>query len=181
MGTVKQKNIVITGFMGTGKTTVGQHVARLLFRPFHDTDELIQKQAGLSIPEIFRKHGEAHFRGLEKEVIISLSTARENVIATGGGSLLQPENVREVNQTGIIFCLEAGMDILEERLRESNSRPLLDNGNLSGNLRDLLADREEQYAQLPNHIDTSDFSPLEIAQRIITIYQKIISGSGDNP
>ena len=87
-GISRQKNIAITGFMGTGKTVVGQIVAELLNREFIDTDERIQKRAGKSIPQIFVQSGEAHFRQMENELVEELSSRSDLVIATGGGTLL---------------------------------------------------------------------------------------------
>ena len=171
---VTQKNVVITGFMGTGKTTVGREVADMLDRPFYDTDEIIQERTGMSIPKIFRTQGEDFFRRQEKDVLADLAQPSYSVIATGGGSLLQDENLFRVNQSGIIFCLEARLDVLAQRLGRSGFRPLLAGQNPLSQLRALLAARQDGYRRLPNHIDTSESSPREIAVKIIALYFEII-------
>lgn len=164
------RNVVITGFMGTGKTTVGRIVANLLDRPFFDTDEVIARRTGLAVPDIFAHRGETHFRERETEALNMLTRTGGKVIATGGGSLLDAENVSLVEAAGIIFCLEARPDIIEQRLRGCTSRPLLSGNDLGLQLRRLLAQREAAYRRLPNHLDTSGCDPQQVATRVIGRY-----------
>jgi len=167
---IAQKNIVITGFMGTGKTIIGRIVADLLDRPFHDTDETITRQVGQAIPDIFAEQGEPFFREREKETLILLSRSGGKVIATGGGSLLNADNVCLVELYGIIYCLEARPEILKKRLTGDISRPLLGDGDLGTHITRLLAQRDAGYRRLANHIDTSDRDPEQVAAMIMGRY-----------
>src|SRR5581483_9910495 len=100
-------NIVLTGFMGTGKSVVGRQVAETLKAPFVDLDAMIVKKAGQSIKEIFASAGEPAFRALESQVVVEVSRQAGKVIATGGGALLDPQNREHLQRTGILVCLSA--------------------------------------------------------------------------
>lgn len=164
-----KRNIVIAGFMGTGKTTVGSEVARRLDREFYDTDQIVESQAGMSIAEIFDRYGEAHFREMERHVIENLLAGNNGVvIATGGGTLLSPLD-SHLMDSGIVFCLSARVDVLKERMRASISRPLLKGKKAGASMSDLLRQRESQYKRFPHQIDTSDLSPEQAAGEIIRI------------
>jgi len=169
----KQKNIIITGFIGTGKTTVGQDIARIMEREFYDVDMLIEQQAGASIAELFRTRGESHFRDCETQALLSLSRKHTCVIATGGGTLLTPDNMDLAGVSGVIFCLEADPAVLERRLRYSHSRPLVNQDDLGASLRRLLAKRRGAYQRLPHHVDTFGYTPAEVAAHIIDLYLSI--------
>lgn len=133
------RNIVLTGFMGTGKTTVGRHLAELLDRQFVDTDTLIERQHG-PIPTIFSEHGEAHFRHLEQQVAEGLAGSTDLVIATGGKLLLDPDNVRAID--GRIFGLVVPDDEILRRVERNRHRPLATSPEA---VRALLAERREGY------------------------------------
>lgn len=173
-----QANIIITGFMGTGKTTVGRETAQRMGREFIDTDHLIETLAGQSIVEIFAAHGERYFREQEAQVLQSVANKHDAVIATGGGTLLSEENLRLASQAGMIFCLETRLDILALRLTGSPSRPLLGEPDLPAAMTRLLAQRLAKYEQLPNHIDTTEFSPGETAAMIIKRYYHAVGFPG---
>ena len=113
--------VVLIGFRGTGKTTVGRILANRLGLPFYDTDALIEQRAGMPIPEIFRRAGEAHFRALEREVIASLRTA-EGVIATGGGAVCDPANVADLRWHGGSSSSPRLPEICHERIAGSDRR-----------------------------------------------------------
>ncbi len=170
------KNIILTGFMGTGKTTVGRIVARELGRPFIDTDELIVAKTGLTITQLFADHGEGYFRRLESETLGKLTTSSGRIIATGGGSLLDAAMVERVSQSGLIFCLTATPEILMRRLEDNISRPLLSGGEDRRGLDALLAERESAYQRLPNHLDTSKLGPDDVAAKIIGMYRSLMAG-----
>jgi shikimate kinase len=157
----QEKNIVLTGFMGTGKTTVGLRLAELMKRRFVDSDNVIVERAGLSIPQIFARDGEAGFRALEKEVCGDLAAQHDLVIATGGGMLVEPDNRARMLATGFVVCLEARPDVIRNRLALSEDRPL------AGNWEALLEKRRAAYAAIPTHVDTSDKTPERVAQEII--------------
>ncbi|MCC6803516.1 MAG: 3-dehydroquinate synthase [Anaerolineae bacterium] len=157
------QNIVLTGFMGTGKTTIGRQVAALLDRRFVDADDVIVERAGMSIPQIFATQGEPAFRALEKEVCRDLAAERGLVIATGGGMLVDPDNRAAMLASGLVVCLVASRDVLRARLARGAERPL------AGDWEALLEKRRAAYAAIPDHVDTSDNSPERAAQRIIDL------------
>ena len=164
------KNIVLTGFMGTGKTSVGREISRLTGFPFFDTDSLIEKRANLSIGEIFQQQGEPQFRQLEREILRELSPLLGVVIATGGGALLDPENLSIVDRNGLIFCLTADLETILERIGDSPNRPLLPQ------VKTLYKERELLYQKLPHLVDTSPSTPEETALKILEIYEKECKG-----
>lgn len=158
--------IVLTGFRGTGKTSVGLILAGRLGLPFHDTDALIEHRADMSISEIFRQHGEAHFRTLEREVIASLRDT-EGVISTGGGAVLDPANVADLRWHAKIYLLSAPSDIILERIAESD-RPGLTDLSPAEEVRALLAARREAYIGAADAcIDTGGRTPGEVAEAIL--------------
>ena len=157
----KEKNIVLTGFMSTGKSTVGQRLAEILKRRFVDSDNVIVERAGLTIPQIFARDGEAGFRKLEKEVCGDLAAQHGLVIATGGGMLIDPENRAAMQASGFVVCLEARPDVIRNRLALADDRPL------AGNWEALLEKRRAAYAVIPVHVDTSDKTPEIVAEEIV--------------
>ena len=160
-------NIILTGFMGSGKTTVGRLLAARTGRRFVDTDEIIAARAGKPIPAIFSSAGEATFRAIEADVAADLAHMRNAVIATGGGMLLNSQNSAHLAGSGPIFCLTATVDALLHRLREDDtSRPLLDTADPDAEVRRLLAARDAVYARFPQ-IDTGGLTPDAVATAII--------------
>lgn len=160
-------NIVLTGFMGTGKSSVGRQVARRLGRPFFDMDDEIVARAGKSIPDIFEQEGEGAFRALEAEVCRSLSSRHGLVIATGGGALVDPENRRQMITSGPAFCLGCSPEGIEGRLSGAQDRPLLDVADRRAEIARLLSARQEAYAAIPRQIDTTRLSVDEVAAQVI--------------
>jgi len=145
--------VVLIGLMGVGKSTVGKRLAARLNLPFVDADHAIEEAAGLSIPEIFEKFGEAHFRDGERRVITRLVEGDPKVIATGGGAFVQPETRQLILERAIAIWLDADVDVLVERVRRrSGSRPLLKNRDEREVLRELAAVRNPVYALAPIHI-----------------------------
>lgn len=166
MATTPDRNIVITGFMGTGKTTVAKKVAQRLNRTFVDTDEKIVEQAGKSIPEIFAQDGEAVFRHHERRVCRFYAAQSDLVIATGGGALVDPDNRRVMMASGLVVCLTASKDAIRKRLAGHTGRPLF-----SGDWEALYDKRAEAYAAIPYQIDTTALKPDEVVQEIIRLWQ----------
>ena len=160
-------NIVITGFMGTGKSSVGREVARRLNRPFFDMDDEIQAQAGKSIPAIFAEDGEPAFRAIEARVCRALSRRRGIVIATGGGALVDPENRRRMMASGPVFCLSCAAAQILERLAPARDRPLLDVNDRQSEIERLLVQRQDAYASIPRQVDTTLLSVDEVATQVI--------------
>ncbi|MCK9307573.1 MAG: shikimate dehydrogenase [Methanoculleus sp.] len=158
--------IVLTGFRGTGKTSVGRILADHLGLPFFDADALVERRAGMPIPEIFLQHGEAHFRALEREAIASLRT-REGVISTGGGAVCDPANVADLRWHGTVFLLSAAPDLIHERIAGSD-RPGLTGLPLKEEVQALLARRKNAYLGAADAcIDTGTRTPRETADAIL--------------
>ena len=162
----KTQNIILTGFMGTGKSTVGRVLARRMDRIFFDMDSAIEHRTGLTIPRIFATYSEPFFRAIERGLSHELAMQTNLVIATGGGALLDDESYQALAKTGFIVCFTATEDVIEARLRQSDERPL------AGQWRELLEERRSQYAKIPYQIVTDDKSPDEIAEEVIGLWQK---------
>ena len=162
---LKVSRIFLVGPMGTGKTSIGSRLSRALGCSFVDTDAEIEKRTGVKIDVIFDIEGEDGFRKREIDVIKE-SASRENiVIATGGGSVLAPENQRAL-ATGFVVYLSSSIETLINRIREDTSRPLLNVSDRKKRLRNIVNDREPIYAQVADlTIKTDDFS----IKRIIKI------------
>ena len=155
-----QNNIVITGFMGTGKTTVGEILARKLNRRFVDMDVEIEARAGFTIPQIFRRHGEDGFREMERRLIRELALRHGLVIATGGGALVADDMREVMGRHGLIICLNASKEEIRARLAQNRDRPL------AADWESLLDARQSAYAQISHQIMTSGKTPTEIAAEI---------------
>ena len=160
-------NVVLTGFMGTGKSTVGRRVADLLKVPFLDVDVTIQRQTGKTIPELFKTKGEAAFRALESATIQELSMQEKAVIATGGGALMNAENRQFLEKRGILVCLSAKSGTLLERLKHDHTRPLLAGENMQERIDRLMQEREAVYAMCPIQVATDDKTIEQVAQEVI--------------
>ncbi|GAB4571311.1 MAG: shikimate kinase [Anaerolineae bacterium] len=163
-------NLILTGFMGTGKSTVGRLAAARLGLPFIDMDAEIEHRAGMPITAIFATQGEAAFRHMERELARELAAHDNTVIATGGGALIDPVNRELLEANGLIICLSAAPVVLAERLAASADRPLLQHPDPARRIAELLAARASAYASLPHHIDTTDLSPEQITEAIITLW-----------
>jgi shikimate kinase len=159
-------NVVLTGFMGTGKSAVGRRVAERLRAPFHDIDAAIAKKVGQSISAFFAEKGEAAFRAEETQVIETLSALDGCVISTGGGALLVPRNRQLLQRNGLLVCLSAKVGTLLERLKEDVSRPLLSGENRMQRIEDLMKQRESLYAECPVQIVTDGKTIEQVAEEI---------------
>ncbi len=164
-------NLVLTGFMGTGKTTIGREVARRLDRPFLDMDAEIEARASKSIPRIFAEDGEAAFRQLEVALCQELSKRRGLIIATGGGALVDPNNRARMMKTGTVVCLTCDVGEILRRLDggDDSDRPLLEVADPRAEIERLLGLRYEAYAEIPWQIDTTQLSIEGVAERVIDI------------
>jgi shikimate kinase len=134
----------MTGMMGAGKSTVGRLVAQRLGRPFYDTDELIERVRDASITEIFAEDGEPGFREREKQIVEEVASRPWGVVATGGGVVLDSENVATMQKSGTIVYLAADVETLSRRLERAEGRPLLAAGK-DERLPTIAAEREERY------------------------------------
>ncbi len=147
--------------MGTGKSTVAPLLAEALGWAFVDMDALIKQREGRTIREIFEAAGEAYFRRLESDLCHELNGWRERVIATGGGTLVDPQNLATVAPHNLVICLDCAPDVLWQRLSAATDRPMLDGDDARARLESLLAARQPAYARIPHHIDVSYRSPDE--------------------
>ena len=168
MTCLADSNVVLTGFMGTGKTTVGRLVAHDLGWAFVDTDEVIEERHG-PISQIFVERSEAVFRVLEYEVAAEFAKQEQHVIATGGRMLLDPNNARVLQTTGRVYCLVASAAEIVRRLRSDlhvRPRPLLAGNDISEQVEQLLAERAVGYGQF-EQVQTDGREPDGIAADII--------------
>lgn len=175
---MSQPNIVLTGFMGTGKTTVGQLLAKQTSRIFLDTDDLIVDKAGRSIADIFTVEGETTFRQMEREVARELAGRENLVIATGGRLMLDPLNAQLLGKNSIVICLSADpKEILDRLKNDSLRRPLLEVPDPTLQVKQLLEERSEAYGQF-HQILTSGKKPESITSEIIELVTRL-EKSGD--
>lgn len=163
-------NIVLIGFMGTGKSVVGRALAKRLRRRFVDTDSEIEAAAGLTIPEIFSRHGEPYFRHLERQVVQRVAAGAGQVIAAGGGTVVDEENARVLRATGVIVWLVASPEAIYQRVGRSTNRPLLAGAgeeNRRRRIAELLARREPVYRQCADFsVHTDGLTPWQVAREI---------------
>ncbi len=168
-----ERNLVLTGFMGTGKTTVGQLIAQRLGRKFVDTDHWIAEQAGKSVTAIFADDGEDRFRALEAEACQALSEPQSLIIATGGWMLGPQKNREAIQRGGCVICLSASPETLLARLNSPVDRPLLAGADRDVKLRELLKQREEVYRSFAWQFDTTQMDVAEAALHIMALYGSI--------
>ncbi|MGO4572251.1 shikimate kinase [Microvirga sp. 2TAF3] len=140
------RSLVLVGLMGAGKSTVGRRLAQKLGLPFRDADHEIEAAAGMTIPDIFSIHGEAHFRDGERRVIARLLQEGPMVLATGGGAFMNEETRAAIAESGISVWLKADLDVLMRRVRKRATRPLLQNPDPDGTMRRLMDIRHPVYA-----------------------------------
>lgn len=166
-------NVYLVGFMGTGKTTVGKILAQKLNKEFVETDEVIEQQEAKKIVDIFSQKGEAYFRELEKKLLEELSREKDLVVSCGGGLICNEDNLNILKRTGIVFNLKASVQEIYERTKKHTSRPLLNVDNPLEKIGGLLNKREPYYSQAHYIIDSESGSPIQIAESIIEILDKI--------
>jgi shikimate kinase len=165
-------NIVLTGFMGTGKSFIGKAVARKLGWEFFDVDEIIEKEAGMRVHEIFARKGEKHFRGLEANTIRLLALTDKSVIATGGGAVLRVENMEELERNGIIICLTATPETIYDRTKkDGTTRPLLNVPDPVSRIKELLDFRKEYYNRCHLLVDNTNLTTDQVVDKILTFPQ----------
>jgi shikimate kinase len=150
------RSIVLVGLMGAGKSTVGRRLAQKLGLPFRDADHEIEAAAGMSIPDIFSIHGEAYFRDGERRVIGRLLQEGPMVLATGGGAFMNEETRTRIAEHGISVWLRADLDVLMRRVRKRATRPLLQNPDPEGTMRQLMAIRNPVYALANLTVDSHE-------------------------
>lgn len=163
-------NIILVGFMGTGKTAVGKGLAKKLGREYIDSDEVIQEKEGRCIPRIFTEEGEEYFRTVETRVIRELSELDECIISAGGGVVLREENLRLLRKKGALVCLKARPEVIWERVKKDKGRPLLEGFcDKKKRIRELLNKRDPFYNRADITVDTSSGEVSEIVDEIIEL------------
>ncbi len=171
-------NIVLTGFMCTGKTSVGKLLAKKLQFEYIDTDEIIESTIGLPITQIFERYGEPYFREIESKVVQEVSKKNNCVISTGGGVVLRKENMLNLRSNGIIINLTALPETIFKRLNQQPGvRPLLNKPNPLQEIKNLLEYRKEFYKDCDLQISTDNLSIEEIVTQIIEFVKKYELGN----
>ncbi|MBR5535268.1 MAG: shikimate dehydrogenase [Clostridia bacterium] len=165
-----EESIVLTGFMGTGKTTVAKRLCALTGAEFIDTDEIIEKETGMEIKDIFAAFGEEHFRNKESEVIKRLKNKKGAVISLGGGAVIRRENIDLLRENNMVFCLEADIDKVFENIGGNTaSRPLL-SGKTKEEAKALLDSRREAYKNCDFTVDVTNLERGQAADIILELY-----------
>jgi shikimate kinase len=160
------KNIILTGFMGVGKTSVGTRLAKDLAYTFVDTDTLIEADQKTTITEIFSTFGESSFRDIESRIIQQVLENENQVISTGGGAVIRDDNRAAFKKAGIVVCLSARAEIILERIKHETHRPLLQIPDPLAKIRELLDSRKKFYQQADFIIDTSEKAVDEVISEI---------------
>jgi shikimate kinase len=164
-----RRSIVLIGMMGAGKSSIGRRLAARLGIPFADADAAIEAAAGMTIPDIFDAHGELSFRSGEARVIARLLENGPQVLATGGGSFVNPETRARIHEKGISVWLKADMEVLLRRVKRRDNRPLLRNDDPAVTLTDLLAAREPYYRQANLTVVSRDVPHEIIVEEIVIL------------
>lgn len=167
------KNIVLIGFMGTGKTTIATALANRLNMRYVSTDDLIEKQEKRTINEIFRTDGEDRFSDIESGVIRAVSSQDGQVIDAGGGVVIREENISSLRSNGILICLTADIETIMARTKKYKHRPLLNVEDPKRKIRDLLEKRVALYAKADHCIDTGKLTVKQAVEKIV----EIVSGN----
>lgn len=172
MKNIGMKNIVLTGFMGTGKSEVSKKLSKILGWKVIDIDTEIEKSQNMKITEIFKQFGEPGFRDIETETIKKLSKNKNVIISTGGGAVLRQENMDALRESGVIICLTAAPETILKRTSNNNDRPLLQVEEPLKKIRDLLEFRMPYYEKADIMIDTENKTPLEVVEEIMDKIKK---------
>lgn len=161
-------NLILIGFMGTGKSSIGRLAAHRLRFQFVDTDALVVERAGMEISEIFAKHGEARFRDDETRAIESLAVRERYVVATGGGAVLREQNRATLRSLGYVVLLTAREGVILDRVLHNSKRPLLHTPNPAAKVEELLAERRPAYEATAHWtLDTSDLTHEQATEALV--------------
>jgi len=165
------RNIALVGFMGTGKSTVGQLVAGMLRFRFLDTDEMIEDLTQRRISDIFANEGEAQFRKYETQIVQHLNTLEKTVVSTGGGLVTDPANFAALKEHSLLICLWCSPEAILKRVGHQTHRPLLQVENPLERIRELLAQREPFYKQADVLLSSEFRTPREVASHVVQHYR----------
>ncbi|CAE6703601.1 MAG: shikimate kinase [Nitrospira sp.] len=164
-------NLVLIGYRGTGKSTVGKILARKLGRTVVSTDAEIVKRANLSVPEIVKQFGWDHFRDVESAVCRDVAAQDQLIIDTGGGAILRPENVEALRKTGTLIWLTATVETITRRIGGDTQRPsLTGTKSFTDEIREVLSERTPKYQAAATHVvQTDGVSSAQVADRILQL------------
>lgn len=166
-----KRNIALIGFMAAGKSAVGRNLAKRLGRRFVDLDRAIEKSAGMKVRQIFEQKGERYFRELEKETLARVLNKQGQVIATGGGVVLDNDNLARLRAQSLVVGLNASIETLLKRVGNGTTRPLLQGADRRERIEAMLQARAERYAQAEITIDTTDLTLDQVVDRILEAAQ----------
>lgn len=176
------RNIILVGFMASGKSVVGEALSRLAGMPLLDADAEVARRGGRPIPQIFQEDGEAAFRDLERSVIADLCAGAGQVIAAGGGAFVDPDNRALMLASGAVFCLSARPETILERLsrqqgadagtQDAAGRPMLTGDDVKSRVESLLGQRADAYAQAHYTIETDALTPEQAASLVLEAWEQ---------
>ena len=167
-----KKNLVLTGMMGVGKSTVGKSLANKLSFKFKDIDKIIEIKEGCAIDIIFKNKGENYFRSLEKKITLNELKKENTVISLGGGAFLNNSIRRTVKHSSVSFWLDVKTDILINRLKKNKKRPLLFKKNLLETVKKIYLERKKIYSQSDFKIKCDFLKTDKIVEKILKVYEK---------
>ncbi len=167
-----KKNLVLTGMMGVGKSTVGKNLAQKLSYNFVDIDRTIETREGSTINLIFKNKSESYFRKLENEISLEKLKKKNTVVSLGGGAFLNKSIRREVKNTSVSFWLDIDVSELIKRLKKNKKRPLLYNKNLNVTVNKIYLERKKTYSEADYRIKCNFLDPDEIVDKILKLYEK---------
>lgn len=173
----RNRNLVLTGFMGTGKSTIGKEAASRLNLVFVDIDKIIENRMQKSISNIFSEYGESYFRRLEKETIEEYSRNQGQVISTGGGVVLDEENMRNLKSSGVVILLKARPEVIFRNVSKDCNRPLLQDKDPMNRIIQLLESREKYYKNNHYDLDVSDLTVMEAVDQVVRLYLMLLDNA----
>ncbi len=165
-------NIVLVGFMGTGKTAVGARLAEMLRMEVVDIDDIIEEDSGMVISRIVAEMGGEHFRDLECKAVEKACKLNHHIISPGGGVVVRDKNIQNLKRTGLIFCLDATPEVIWQRVSHETHRPLLQVEDPIGRIREMLIERKPLYDKAEYRIDTSQLTVEQTAEKIVENFRR---------
>ena len=167
-----KKNVVLTGMMGVGKSTIGKNLAQKLSYNFVDIDRTIESREGSTINLIFKNKSESYFRKLENEISLEKLKKKNTVISLGGGAFLNKSIRREIKNTSVSFWLDVDVSEIIKRLKKTKKRPLLYNKNLNVTVNKIYLERKKTYSEADYRIKCNFLGPDKIVDKILKLYEK---------
>ena len=168
-----KNNIILIGPMGSGKSSIGKKLSKVMKFDFIDTDNLIEENTGVDIPTIFEHEGEAGFRERERNILQEISDCQQTVIGTGGGIITSEKNRETIKRMGFVVYLTASVKELVYRTEHDKNRPLINSDDAENKIKNIINDRKEYYESTSNMtISTDNYDTVKISKIIIKNYEK---------